>query len=283
MESTSASSLNSWDQALQTFSRRKIPETADSQLHGLRILRSSSSQLSIVFTNEVSDMEVRMNRWTEHVHTRNIVIKDDRWDRISEAELLSNLGKPETAEIVSEESSDPNLPRYLVRPSTFRVTNNKAPDIRLIDFGEAFTKANKPQTLHTPLALRAPEVLFEDEWDHRVDLWSAGCTIFELLTGQPPFDTIMTTKDILIGQMVEEVGPLPDRWTDRWQAKDSDGDDENYSLEEWLLELYLDKGKEAELTREQLGMWADVIKSLMRFEPGKRVSASRILQYSCFS
>ncbi|KAL1599856.1 hypothetical protein SLS60_007661 [Paraconiothyrium brasiliense] len=76
--------------------------------------------------------------------------------------------------------------------------------------------------------------------------------IFELLTGQPPFDTIMTTKDILIGQMVEEIGPLPDRWAAKWQAKDSDGDDEKYSLAEWLFELYFDEGKEGELTPQQL-------------------------------
>ncbi|OAG01127.1 uncharacterized protein CC84DRAFT_1056271, partial [Paraphaeosphaeria sporulosa] len=53
----------------------------------------------------------------------------------------------------------------------------------------------------------APKVIFGDDWGHPLDLWSAGCTEspdqYELPNRQPPFDTIMLTKDKLIEQMVE--------------------------------------------------------------------------------
>ncbi|KAK7181819.1 hypothetical protein PSPO01_12022 [Paraphaeosphaeria sporulosa] len=56
----------------------------------------------------------------------------------------------------------------------------------------------------------APKVIFGDDWGHPLDLWSAGCTEspdqYELPNRQPPFDTIMLTKDKLIEQMVEEMG-----------------------------------------------------------------------------
>ncbi|PSN59103.1 kinase-like protein [Corynespora cassiicola Philippines] len=220
------------------------------------------------------------------VHTRNIVIKDQGWDHLSEAELLSHLGKPDTAEVLPSDhgSVGLSLPKYIVRPGSFHATTSclGVPEIRLIDFGEAFKKDNKPKTLHTPLALRAPEIIFGDVWDYRVDLWSAGCTIFEIITGQPPFDSVMVTEDILIGQMVDEIGSLPDRWAARWQARNS-GEDEKYSLEEWLMELYFDEEKEAEFTQEQLQLWAKALRLLMRFEPTERVSAADILHERCLN
>lgn len=87
--------------------------------------------------------------------------------------------------------------------------------------------------------------------------------MFDLLKGQPLFDTVMITKDILIGEMVQEIGDLPERWAAKWQAQEANTDDEKDSLEKWLEELYFDDGKEAELTREQRKLWAKAIRSLM--------------------
>ena len=50
----------------------------------------------------------------------------------------------------------------------------------MIDFGEAFFKDSVPDTLHTPLAVRAPEIIFGDTFDRRVDMWSAGCLVSHL-------------------------------------------------------------------------------------------------------
>ena len=40
----------------------------------------------------------------------------------------------------------------------------------------------------TPLYM-APELIEEKPYDHTADIWSLGCIIYELLTGQPPFST----------------------------------------------------------------------------------------------
>jgi len=92
----------------------------------------------------------------------------------------------------------------------------------------------------------------------------------------------MVTKDILIGQMIEEIGPLPDRWLgEKSSSTQSSAEDEKYTLEEWMFELYFDNHKEANMTREQLASWATIIRMLMRFEPAERVSAADVLRENC--
>ena len=56
-----------------------------------------------------------------------------------------------------------------------------SPTVKIIDFGEAFFKDSVPGTLHTPLSVRAPEVIFGDAFDRRVDMWSAGCLVGRLI------------------------------------------------------------------------------------------------------
>lgn len=58
-------------------------------------------------------------------------------------------------------------------------------DIKLIDFGTAFWFYEKRvQTIQTR-QYRAPEVILEcGQWDFKVDTWSIGCILYELMTGR---------------------------------------------------------------------------------------------------
>ena len=61
--------------------------------------------------------------------------------------------------------------------------------IRVIDFGlSAVLSQGQKYTdvLGTPLYM-APEVIKKEGSDHQVDLWAAGCIIYEMLSGRPPF------------------------------------------------------------------------------------------------
>ena len=74
-----------------------------------------------------------------------------------------------------EGTHDASVPRYLVRPASFPITKSMVNNpIRIIDFGQSFLPEDKPDTLHTPMAFRAPEVLLGLDWDYRVDLCSLG-------------------------------------------------------------------------------------------------------------
>lgn len=94
---------------------------------------------------------------------------------------MKKITVPETtAPITRSDCGDltAEVPRYLVLPMSLPTNAPAAYDkINIIDFGESFQPEDRPQTLHTPLVVRAPEVMFGDQWDHRVDLWSLGCMV----------------------------------------------------------------------------------------------------------
>ncbi|KAI1573988.1 hypothetical protein PtrCC142_003139 [Pyrenophora tritici-repentis] len=68
------------------------------------------------------------------------------------------------------------MPEYLVWPSMYLTdVYLLQQQIKIIDFGESFLHNDVPETLHTPAVVRAPEVIFGDKLDYRVDLWNMGC------------------------------------------------------------------------------------------------------------
>jgi len=70
------------------------------------------------------------------------------------------------------------MPRYLVRPTSYPIDiKSSSRSIKIIDFGQSFLHDQCPGTLRTPLPVRAPEVIFKDKVDYRVDLWSIGCLV----------------------------------------------------------------------------------------------------------
>jgi len=65
----------------------------------------------------------------------------------------------------------------------------KRPDIRIIDFGGAtFADDHHSQMINTR-QYRAPEVILGNGWDEKSDIWSIGCILAELFTGELFFGT----------------------------------------------------------------------------------------------
>ncbi|KFH40238.1 Serine/threonine-protein kinase-like protein [Hapsidospora chrysogenum ATCC 11550] len=229
------------------------------------------------------------------LHTGNIAFTLPLTDSTSEDELARILGKPELGQVrrVNGEKLGSGIPEYLVRPSVYPLSVSSLPDsVKIVDYGESFFDAEPPATLHTPLAVRAPEIVFGDRFDHRVDLWSMACLVFELYTGQPPFDFGLT-PGTLIAQMEEFAADrLPERWieranrlrepvgggTDQAGGKRDAALDTEQALQQWLEEVYFDDGrKKAELSLEDIRKVGDLVRKMLWFEPSSRETASRLL------
>jgi serine/threonine protein kinase len=114
------------------------------------------------------------------LHTRNLAFSIPSVDSLLEEEFLQKLGKPDIGPVRRNDGEplEPGMPDYIVRPTCYPPDLSLAVHpIKIVDFGESFLSMDVPDTLHTPLAVRAPEVIFGDKLDHRADLWSMGCMV----------------------------------------------------------------------------------------------------------
>ena len=146
--------------------------------------------------------------------------------------FIEILGKPDIGHVqrTDGKAPDPSMPGYIVKPASYTAHSQFLSNgIKIVDFGESFSRTSIPQSLHTPLPARASEVVFGDRLDYRVDLWSMGCMVSEttitegrpslrdgidrhdsseLFTGQPPFDSFTLTSPILVRQMLEMASDI---------------------------------------------------------------------------
>jgi serine/threonine protein kinase len=108
-------------------------------------------------------------------------------DGLTEEKFTEMLGKPAIGYVKRRDGKDlePGIPEYTVRPTSYPMNSRDlAQTVKIINFGESFLHTAVPETLHTPLGLRAPEVIFQDSFDYRVDLWSVGCMVRDIILGQ---------------------------------------------------------------------------------------------------
>ncbi|KAF7547639.1 hypothetical protein G7Z17_g7576 [Cylindrodendrum hubeiense] len=162
--------------------------------------------------------------------------------------LVLELVGPSVADVVTSHYTDDRLPAKLAK-----VFANQA--LQGLDFLASHDIGHGD--LHTRnLAIAIPDL---DSLDERAFFDKLGKPqtgpLFELVTGQPPFDVIMLTPPILVQQMMGfATDGLPSRWRDKWQAmqKDLPDEDHSYTLQEWLAEVYFNDDKHAEFTREDI-------------------------------
>lgn len=122
------------------------------------------------------------------IHTRNLAFTLPCVDDLTEEEFIKLLGKPELGYIRKTDESglqlEPGIPKYLVRPTSYQARSwTSTQPAKIIDFGESFLRTAVPHTLHTPLPVRAPEIIFQDSIDYHVDLWSMGCMVSGIIEG----------------------------------------------------------------------------------------------------
>jgi serine/threonine protein kinase len=110
-------------------------------------------------------------------------------------QLLETLHAAHTAGIVHRD----------IKPENIML--DKASDgsdfVRILDFGIAKLKEQKNDpsrtmdgvSVGTPQYMSPEQASGEANLDHRVDIYSLGCVVYEMLTGQPPFaaDTVLQT------------------------------------------------------------------------------------------
>jgi serine/threonine-protein kinase SRPK3 len=100
--------------------------------------------------------------------------------QLTEEKLFEVLGAPESEKLarLDGEPLDEGVPNQLVKAAGwFGWVDEYDEDLRIFDFGETFLKGAEPECLAQPRQLKAPETIFTDSYDYRLDLWRAGIMV----------------------------------------------------------------------------------------------------------
>ncbi|KAG9943986.1 kinase-like protein, partial [Aureobasidium melanogenum] len=240
--------------------------------------------------SDMSDKKEARPDISPDIHTGNLAFCMPGLDSLSKNKLFETYGTPKTGLVTRTDGGSlrPGVPDYLVWSASFPASglNLEESSVKLIDFGESFFFYEKSKALHTPLPLRAPEVLFDEEYDLRVDCWSYACAMFELIVGYPPFTGIMARKEDILQQIADMIGEPPEKWQPKWKALPKwdqiYDEDPVYNLEQWLDLTYFDDGKRIDFTREDIKQVARMIRGLLQWCPSERSSVSEVLANEWF-
>lgn len=93
-----------------------------------------------------------------------------------------------------------------IKPDNILCTSGATPSVKLIDFGIArvATSASAQFSASGTPAYMAPEQVRGEPCDRRSDVWALGVTLYELLSGAPPFDgadVTETLSSVLVGNV----------------------------------------------------------------------------------
>ncbi|XP_059069061.1 serine/threonine-protein kinase AFC2 isoform X1 [Cryptomeria japonica] len=167
-------------------------------------------------------------------------------------------------------------------------------EIKLIDFGSATFEEEEHTSVISTRHYRAPEVILGLEWNYPCDIWSVGCILVELCSG----DTLFQTHEDLehLAMMEKVFGPLP-----RNMIKKADGRHAKYFRHgkrlDWpegasssrsiraVRELSSLKNLILPHVDHSVGLLnlIDLLQSLLKFEPMERLTAQEALRHPFFT
>lgn len=228
---------------------------------------------------------LRANNFDLDIYPGNIMVSRSP-GQCSDLALLKEFEKPSQAEVHALPcyQLSRRLPKYLVHLVVLpALPGPQQLHAKLIDFGQAFLHGLPTRDIRTPLVFRAPELLLDSKWDRRIDIWALGCTFFELVTGQPPFDNIMPDKGRLIQEWIATFGDLPIEWRADYSNVEQSADVEPLSLTDWLHDCYFNEEKRPEFAEEHLEWLGDLITKMMCYSPEDRLSTQGILEHQWFA
>ncbi|GLB39473.1 putative protein kinase [Lyophyllum shimeji] len=235
-------------------------------------------------------------------HLGNVLLGIPDFDSWPVDKVYEHFGKPRKRPVTRVDGAPLTAaaPSYAVRPpNPLRLAKlflNENYDIKISDFGESFLFTDRttppPASLNTPIALAAPEIIFNDSPGPKADVWALACTIFEVLGDHSLIESFFAERDEVLVEMVRAFGKLPERWWKQWENRstffeedgtfkpdsgDQTGEPRTVDLRERLGQIRrYDADGQTELSGD-LEALEVVLGEMLRYEPGERISVEDVV------
>ena len=167
--------------------------------------------------------------------------------------------------------------------------------IRLIDFGSTTFIDRHHSAVVSTRHYRAPEIILGLGWSYPCDMWSIGCMMIELLTGEALFQTHDNLEHLAMMQHALSrtipnavVKRVPkDKLRDLFNRNGA----LNWPNEKTDAESYAALGNtgvvrqllEKHLSGEVLSLFADLVGKLLDFDPKRRITSKSAVNHAFFS
>ncbi|KAL3511358.1 hypothetical protein ACH5RR_030759 [Cinchona calisaya] len=167
----------------------------------------------------------------------------------------------------------------------------KSSAIKVIDFGSTAYERQDHNYIVSTRHYRAPEVILGLGWSYPCDIWSAGCILVELCSGEALFQTHENLEHLAMMERV--LGPLPqnmlkkvDRQAEKFVRRGRldwpEGATSRESIKA-VMKLARLQNLVMQHVDHSAGDLIDLLQGLLKYEPSQRMSASEALRHPFFT
>ncbi|KAG5046189.1 hypothetical protein AAZX31_06G168000 [Glycine max] len=200
--------------------------------------------------------------------------------------------KPENILLVSPEYLKiPDYKSTTRSPSSFFKRVPKSSAIKVIDFGSTTYEREDQTYIVSTRHYRAPEVILGLGWSYPCDIWSVGCILVELCTGEALFQTHENLEHLAMMERV--LGPIPqqmlkrvDRHAEKYVRRGRlDWPEGAASRESIKAVMKLPRLQNIIMQHvdHSAGDLIHLLQGLLRYDPFERLTARDALRHSFFT
>jgi len=188
--------------------------------------------------------------------------------------------KPENMVFVDDAFTVCNSPESRVNEKILHSS-----DIKIIDFGNGIFEDDDHSTTICTRHYRPPEVILELGYNRKVDVWSAGCIMFEVYTGVTMFKAHSNLEHLFMIEVI--LGKIPQKLIQNtkktkyfkrnrpdWDALDSD--EQRHVRKCKFLEDYFESNKSED------SQMVDILDIMLEIDPGHRQDIRSCLKHNLF-
>ncbi|CAG9331314.1 unnamed protein product [Blepharisma stoltei] len=187
----------------------------DQSLDEIKILRLINCNADPDKTNFLKVIDYFYHK--EHLFIVTELLRDNlyefsRYNRDHEAELYFNLGRLQRVTqqilIALEYVHSLHLIHCDLKPENILMKSYSRCEVKVIDFGSSCFIHDHLSSYVQSRSYRAPEVILGCRYDSKIDIWSLGCIVAELFTGNVLFQN--DSVQGLLARVMGIIGPFPE-------------------------------------------------------------------------